>query len=339
LSFTMSFTDTYGRPLKDLRISVTDRCNFRCQYCMPREHFGPDHAFLAQSEILQFEEITLIVNSLLEQGLQKIRITGGEPLIRRDITKLIEMLRSLSPTIDIALTTNGALLSQFAQALAEAGLNRVTVSLDALDQSIFHLMADTEHIEPEDILSGIQAAKAVGLKVKINTVIQKGTNQDQIVPLTEYAINTKTELRFIEFMDVGNTNEWNLANVMTGEEIRTRLHEKFGALQAIQPTQKSDVARLYSVAGGGTIGFIESISNPFCGDCSRARISANGHFYTCLFSNQGHDIKSLIRMGATREEIADAIQSIWAGRTDRYSDERRKNVKPTSKVEMSFIGG
>ena len=335
----MTLVDARNRPLRDLRISVTDRCNFRCTYCMPREHFGPQHSFLPRDELLTYEEMTFVTASLLPLGLEKIRLTGGEPLLRKNITTLIGQLRELDPTLDIALTTNGALLFQHAASLKEAGLNRVTVSIDALDKSTFQSLADTTSHTPEVILKGIEKAIEVGLGVKVNTVVKKGMNDEEILPLAEKFESIGVPLRFIEFMDVGNTNAWQMEDVMSGADIRELLAQRFGTLTPVQGQQASEVAKRYSTSEGYEFGFIESVTSPFCGDCTRARLSANGQIYTCLFATKGHDIKSILRMGGSTQEIGNAIASIWTTRNDRYSEERGAQRRSDTKVEMSFIGG
>ena len=338
----MANVDTRGRPLRDLRISVTDRCNFRCKYCMPKETYE-EHKFLPRSGILTFEEITQIVDSLSPIGLKKVRLTGGEPLLRRNITELITMLRNGHSELDIALTTNGVLLAKMANALADSGLNRVTISLDSLNENQYKELADVENsATPESVIQAIEIAQAAGLTCKVNTVVQAGVNEDQVVPLIERLGPLGVPIRFIEFMDVGMTNDWNLDKVVTGAKLREMISQKLGPLEKVAPGHKSDVARRWKTPQGWEIGFIESISSPFCGDCSRARLSADGHIFTCLFSNKGHDIKSIIRMEATNDEIAQAIQSIWQARDDAYSEQRGKNTGQASgndKIEMSFIGG
>ncbi|RJU92415.1 MAG: GTP 3',8-cyclase MoaA [Candidatus Poseidoniales archaeon] len=335
----MTLVDARNRPLRDLRISVTDRCNFRCTYCMPREHFGPQHSFLPRDELLTYEEMTFVTASLLPLGLEKIRLTGGEPLLRKNITTLIGQLRELDPTLDIALTTNGALLFQHAASLKKAGLNRVTVSIDALDEGTFQSLADTTSHTPELILKGIEKAIEVGLGVKVNTVVKKGVNDEEILPLAEKFESIGVPLRFIEFMDVGNTNAWQMEDVMSGANIRELLAQRFGTLTPVQGQQASEVAKRYSTSEGYEFGFIESVTSPFCGDCTRARLSANGQIYTCLFATKGHDIKSILRMGGSTQEIGNAIASIWTTRNDRYSEERGAQRRSDTKVEMSFIGG
>ena len=333
----MAIEDAHNRPLLDLRISVTDRCNMRCRYCMPREHFDADYPFLPKEDILRFEEIVRIVESLIPYGLRKVRLTGGEPLLRRDLHSLIAQLRACSNELDIAMTTNGLLLKKHVANLYQAGLSRVTVSLDALDESIFKSMGDTS-ANPQMVLEGIDAALEIGLSVKVNTVIKKDVNEGQIVPMVHAFGPRGIPVRFIEYMDVGTTNDWNLDHVVSAESMRDLLNDEFGSLQRNKPLHKSDVAKVYTTKEGWEIGFIESITNPFCGDCSRARLSANGSIYTCLFSNQGHDVRSILRMDGTEEDISNAIQSIWNDRTDRYS-EQRSNQTEQLKVEMSYIGG
>lgn len=320
-------TDALNRPLRDLRISLTDRCNMRCRYCMPREHFD-SHNFLAKEEILSYEELTTVVESLVPLGLTKVRLTGGEPLLRRDVCSFIEMLPK---DLDLAMTTNGILLERFAADLAAAGLNRVTVSLDALDVETFQAMGDTDET-PETVLRGIEAARMAGLTVKVNTVIRAGYNEHSVEKVAERFVGTDVVVRYIEFMDVGETNSWNNDEVITGEMMRAMLEN----LQPVKQNHVGEVANRY-MRGNQEIGFIESVSKPFCGDCNRARISADGSLYTCLFASKGNDLKSLLRMDATKEQIADAVRSIWSIRDDAYSQNRGNQVQ--EKVEMSFIGG
>ncbi|MGB1589689.1 MAG: GTP 3',8-cyclase MoaA [Candidatus Poseidoniaceae archaeon] len=320
-------TDALNRPLRDLRISLTDRCNMRCRYCMPREHFN-SHDFLAKEEILSYEELTTVVESLIPLGLTKVRLTGGEPLLRRDVCSFIEMLPK---ELDLAMTTNGILLERFATDLAAAGLNRVTVSLDALDVETFQAMGDTDET-PETVLRGIEAARMAGLTVKVNTVIRAGFNEHSVEKVAERFVGTDVVVRYIEFMDVGETNSWNNDEVITGEMMRAMLEN----LQPVKQNHVGEVANRY-IRGNQEIGFIESVSKPFCGDCNRARISADGSLYTCLFASKGNDLKSLLRMNATKEQIADAVRSIWSIRDDAYSQNRGNQVQ--EKVEMSFIGG
>ncbi|HJM55082.1 MAG TPA: GTP 3',8-cyclase MoaA [Poseidonia sp.] len=335
----MSLKDLRGRPLHDLRISVTDRCNFRCTYCMPREHFDTEHSFLPRKELLSYEEITEVVRGILPLGLRKIRLTGGEPLLRKNIVGLISQLRGLNDSVDIALTTNGALLLQHAKTLHEAGLDRVTVSLDAMDHELFQSMADNTMWTPNDIIEGILEAKRVGLGIKVNTVVKKGLNENQILPLFEQFHKLAIPLRFIEYMGVGNTNSWNMKDVVSGKEIRELIESEYGQLSPIPSSVRGEVAKRFSLPDGYEIGCIESVTSPFCGDCTRARLSANGALYTCLFASRGNDLKTILRMGATSEEVSMAIKDIWNKRSDRYSEERSEQSEPREKVEMSFIGG
>ena len=320
--------DMRGRPLRDLRISLTDRCNMRCRYCMPREHFAENHEFLNKTEILSYEEIASIVNSMVPLGLEKVRLTGGEPLLRRDIDKLVKQLPS---ELDLALTTNGLLLERYAEILFDSGLDRVTVSLDAIDEETFQKMGDTKE-SPSRVLKGIEKALSVGLKVKVNSVIRKGVNTHSIKEISDYFVNSDVIVRFIEYMDVGETNSWNLDEVVSGEEMR----EILAPLSTIEQNYTGEVANRYS-RGNQELGFIESVSKPFCHSCNRARLSADGKIYTCLFANNGNDLKSLLRMGASAEDIRTAISSIWKNRDDAYSENRGKMEH--SKVEMSYIGG
>jgi cyclic pyranopterin phosphate synthase len=294
---------------------------------MPREHFD-SHQFLSKNEILSYEELAFIVESLVPLGLQKIRLTGGEPLLRRDICEFIKMLPQ---DLDLAMTTNGLLLEKFAKQLAASGLKRVTVSLDALDVETFQAMGDTKET-PETVLRGIEAARMAGLKVKINTVIRAGYNEHSVGKIAERFFGTEVIVRYIEFMDVGETNSWDTREVITGEMMRGMLE----GLESIQPNHTGEVANRYR-RGSQEIGFIESVSKPFCGECNRARISADGSLYTCLFASNGNDLKSILRMGASKEQIAEAVRNIWSKRDDAYSENRGKISN--DKVEMSFIGG
>ena len=327
-----------GRPLRDLRISITDRCNFRCDYCMPPEIFGPGYEFLPKNQILSFEDIIMLVKAMLPLGLEKVRITGGEPLLRKDIAVLISMIRECDYGLDIALTTNGSLLSRHAEKLANSGLDRVTVSLDAIEDEIVRDISNSS-ISSSDIIRGVEAAIKYGLAVKINTVVIKDYNEHQIIPITEQFYQMGVTVRFIEYMDVGGTKNWNPQQVVFGEEIRTIIASKYGKLKPVKQQKYGQVAKRWSLNNGYEIGFIESISKPFCQSCTRARISANGKLYTCLFSEHGHDLKSLITMGADITDLRDAVIALWSKRTDRYSEVRTIRKLETRPVEMHFIGG
>ena len=330
--------DTLGRPLHDLRISVTDRCNFRCVYCMPKEIFGKDYQFLPRSEILTFEEIERLVRVFVSLGVRKIRLTGGEPLVRRDLERLVEKLARIGD-LDLTLTTNGSLLAQKARTLADAGLRRVTVSLDSLDDATFKRMNDAD-FPVAKVLAGIEAAHAAGLApIKINMVTKRGVNESSIVPMARYFKGTGMTLRFIEFMDVGSTNGWRLDDVVPAREIVAMIDSEM-PLERVQAGYRGEVAARYRYKdGSGEIGVISSVTQPFCADCTRARLSADGSLYTCLFATQGHDLRALVRSGATDEEITHAIAAVWTERTDRYSDLRSEQTAGLHKIEMSFIGG
>jgi cyclic pyranopterin phosphate synthase len=332
----MDARDTFDRPLRDLRISVTDRCNFRCTYCMPKEVYGRDHRFLERRELLSFEEIARVAKTFVSLGTQKIRITGGEPLVRRDLERLIEQLAVLGP--ELTLTTNASLLAAKAQRLADAGLDRITVSLDALDDATFRALNDVD-FPVERVLEGIDAALAAGLPVKVNAVIKRGVNEDQIVPMARFFRERGPTLRFIEFMDVGHTNGWRLDDVVPASEIVARLDEAFG-VEPAEPAYRGEVAQRWRYRDGrGEVGVIASVSQPFCRDCTRARLSAEGKIFTCLFAVRGTDLRALVRSGASDAELAEAVRGIWAVRTDRYSDLRSSATEGLEKVEMSYIGG
>jgi cyclic pyranopterin phosphate synthase len=328
--------DTFGRPLRDLRISVTDRCNFRCVYCMPKEVYGRDHRFLERRELLTFEEIARVARVFVAGGVRKLRITGGEPLVRRDIERLVAQLAELD--VDLTLTTNGSLLPQKAQALADAGLRRVTVSLDSLDDAQFRALNDVDF--PVDrVLEGIDAARAAGLPVKVNAVVKRGANDDQIVPMAAFFRDRGETLRFIEYMDVGHTNGWRLDDVVPAREIVSLLDDAFG-VDPVEPAYRGEVARRWRYRdGNGEIGVIASVTQPFCGDCTRARLSAEGKLFTCLFAMRGHDLRAPLRSGATDDELTAAIHGVWAARGDRYSELRSQATADLPKVEMSYIGG
>ncbi|MGH3031377.1 MAG: GTP 3',8-cyclase MoaA [Gaiellaceae bacterium] len=330
--------DTLHRPLRDLRISVTDRCNFRCVYCMPRDVFGRDYAFLPRAELLTFEEIERLARVFASRGVEKIRLTGGEPLLRRDLDTLVAMLARISG-LDLTLTTNGVLLPAKAQALADAGLKRVTVSLDSLDDDVFRAMNDAD-VPVARVLAGIDAAQAAGLgPVKVNTVVKRGLNEESVLPLAHHFRGTGVVLRFIEFMDVGTTNGWRLDEVVPAAEIVAAIDAEW-PLEAVEPDYRGEVARRYRYRDGdGEIGLIASVTQPFCRDCTRARISADGTLYTCLFASSGHDLRAPLREGATDGELAAAIDEIWGRRADRYSEIRLAETPPRPRVEMSYIGG
>ncbi|MGH9338073.1 MAG: GTP 3',8-cyclase MoaA [Acidobacteriota bacterium] len=330
--------DTLGRPLRDLRISVTDRCNFRCTYCMPKEIFGRNYRFLERSELLSFEEILRLVRIFVQQGVEKIRLTGGEPLLRHSLGMLIEMIASI-PGLDLTLTTNGALLAANAQALKDAGLKRITVSLDSLDPEIFASMNDVD-FPLQQVLSGIEAAAAAGLApIKINMVVRRGANEQSVLPMASYFRETGHILRFIEYMDVGQSNGWRLEHVVSASEIVAAIHKEF-PLEPVESNYRGEVARRWRYRdGSGEIGVIASVTEPFCGDCTRARLSAEGFLYTCLFAASGYDLRKLLRTGASDEQIAGAVSSLWQIRSDRYSEIRSFQTAQLPKVEMSYIGG
>ncbi|MDG1541746.1 MAG: GTP 3',8-cyclase MoaA [Candidatus Thalassarchaeaceae archaeon] len=331
--------DALARPLRDLRISVTDRCNFRCSYCMPREVFNEDYPYLAREEILSFEELEHLVASLIPLGIEKVRLTGGEPLLRRDFVKLVEKISAHD--VEVAVTTNGVLLESQAEALADAGLDRVTVSLDALDNETFQKMTDSD-VDVSVVLAGIDAAIAAGLTpVKVNAVVRRGVNEHAIQDLVNYFRGTGVIVRFIEYMDVGSSNSWRLEEVISAKEIRDILLEKID-LMVIPPQDASHVAKLWQTTEGDKIGFITSISEPFCGDCSRGRISSEGKFYNCLFAENGFNLKPYLRAKATSSEIQELVSSVWTKRSDRYSELRSEpeiEGRIRLPVEMSHIGG
>jgi GTP 3',8-cyclase len=332
-------TDKFGRPLQDLRISVTDRCNFRCTYCMPKEIFGKDYPFLPKSHLLSFEEIERLSSSFVKLGVKKIRLTGGEPLLRRDLPELISNLSRIEGLEDIGLTTNATLLEKMAYELKTAGLNRINVSLDALDNNLFHSINESG-ISTERVIKGIDRAIQEGMQVKVNMVVKKGMNEQQIVPMAQFFKDKEITLRFIEFMDVGKTNGWDYRTVVTKKELFQKLTKHF-ELEPLVPAYIGEVAKRYRYVGTSTeVGFITSVSESFCSTCTRARIAADGKLYSCLFATGGFDFKELLRSGATDEEIENRISSIWNNRHDRYSDERtEESARNREKIEMSYIGG
>ncbi len=342
--------DQRQRPLRDLRISITDRCNFRCSYCMPKEVFDQNYAYLPQSSLLSFEEITRLAKLFVSQGVQKIRLTGGEPLLRKNIEVLIEMLAKLQTQdgkpLDITLTTNGSLLKRKAQSLVDAGLQRVTVSLDGLDDAVFKRMNDVD-FPVSDVLEGIAAAQAAGLgihaPIKVNMVVKRGTNDDQILPMARHFKGSGVVLRFIEYMDVGSTNGWDMREVMPSKEVVARIHAELQLAQ-LDPTVLGETAARWGYKDGtGEIGVIGSVTQAFCADCNRARLSTEGKLYLCLFASQGHDLRDLLRGGSSDTVISTAIQNIWQGRIDNYSELRASGLAPKviniKRVEMSYIGG
>jgi cyclic pyranopterin phosphate synthase len=331
--------DTLARPLRELRISVTDRCNFRCSYCMPKEIFGGDFVFMPRDELLTFEEIARVARLFAEQGVKKLRLTGGEPLLRRDLERLIEMLAGTDGIADIALTTNGAALAGKAQALKHAGLTRVSVSLDALDDEVFGAMNDVG-FPVRRVLEGIDAAAHVGLlPVKVNMVVKRGVNDHCILAMAEYFRERPAILRLIEFMDVGTTNRWKPDEVVPAAEIHRMIDARW-PLEPLAASHPGEVASRYRYRdGGGQIGLIASVTKPFCGSCTRARLSADGKLHTCLFATSGHDLRALLRGGASDQEITRQLRSIWTSRADRYSETRTALSTDQPKVEMSYIGG
>ena len=330
--------DRLGRPLRDLRISVTDRCNFRCVYCMPKEVFGKDYQFLEHKELLTFEEIARLARIFTHHGIEKIRLTGGEPLVRRNLERLIELLAAI-PGLDLTLTTNASLLTKKAQPLAAAGLKRITVSLDSLDDAVFMKMNDVD-FPVSRVLAGIDAAAAAGLTpIKINMVVKRGVNDGSIVPMARYFRGSGHILRFIEYMDVGHTNGWRLDDVVTAREI-VGMIDADSPLEQVDPNYRGEVAERWRYRdSSGEIGVIASVTQAFCRDCTRARLSTSGSLYTCLFATRGHELKSLLRGGASDEDISDAIAAVWRQRSDRYSEIRTSQTSALQKVEMSYIGG
>jgi GTP 3',8-cyclase len=347
IAATGLLADTLGRPLRDLRISVTDRCNFRCSYCMPKEVFDKDYPYLPHSDLLTFEEITRVARQFVAHGVRKIRLTGGEPLLRKNVEVLIEQLSALRTVdgepLDLTLTTNGSLLARKAKALKAAGLQRVTVSLDGLDDAVFRRMNDVDFPVAE-VLAGIDAAREAGLgPIKINMVVKRGTNEHEILPMARHFKGTGHVLRFIEYMDVGATNGWRMDEVLPSADVVKMIDAQLPLVQ-IDPSAPGETAERWAFAdGGGEIGVISSVTQAFCADCNRARLSTEGQLYLCLFATQGHDLRSLIRGGAPDEEIASAIAHIWQGRADRYSQLRGSMAPDTGtgkrRVEMSYIGG
>jgi GTP 3',8-cyclase len=336
----MDVLDKLNRPLRDLRISVTDRCNFRCTYCMPKEVFGHDYVFLDRQEILTFEEITRVARLSAENGVRKIRLTGGEPLLRRDIEKLVSMLSNIEGIEDIAMTTNGSLLTlDRARALKEAGLGRITVSLDSLDDATFRAMNDV-NFPVARVLEAIDNAAAAGLTpVKVDAVVKRGVNDQDIVDIAGHFRNTGHILRFIEYMDVGTTNGWRMDDVVSAREIVSLIDAEW-SIEPVESSYYGEVAERYRYKdGAGEIGIIASVTVPFCAACTRARLSADGKIYTCLFAGSGHDLREMLRNGSTDDEVSNLLRRMWGMRADRYSELRSEDTIPLTKVEMSHIGG
>ena len=337
MAVTDTLVDALGRPVRDLRISVTDRCNFRCVYCMPKEVFGREYRFLPRRELLTFEEIERVARVFVELGVRKLRITGGEPLLRRDLEHLVAALAAIDDGLDVTLTTNGALLTQKAQALADAGLSRVTVSLDSLDDEVFRAMNDVD-FPVARVLAGIDAAAAAGLPVKVNVVVKRGQNEGSVLDVARRFRGTGHAVRFIEFMDVGATNGWRMDDVVPAAEIVSTIAAEF-PLEPVASAYRGEVAERYRyLDGAGEIGVIASVTQPFCGDCTRARISADGKLYTCLFAVRGHDLRALLRSGSAGA-LEETIRAVWTRRSDRYSELRTADTSSLRKVEMSYIGG
>jgi cyclic pyranopterin phosphate synthase len=335
----LATTDLLARPLRDLRVSVTDRCNFRCTYCMPREVYGQSFRFLPHDQLLTFEEITRLAAVAIDLGVRKVRLTGGEPLLRRDLEALVAMLAGLPGLGDLTLTTNGSLLATKAAALAEAGLQRVTVSLDSLDDDVFARLNDVD-FPVAKVLEGIAAAERAGLApIKVNMVVRRGMNEDSILPMARFARQSGYTLRFIEYMDVGHTNGWNLEEVVSAEEILARIDAEL-PLEPLAPGYSGEVAARWRYRdGSGEVGIIASVSQPFCGACTRARLTAEGMLFTCLFGVRGTDFRTPLRRGASDADLRDILRSVWEVRRDRYSEVRSAATTALPKVEMSRIGG
>jgi GTP 3',8-cyclase len=332
-------SDQLGRSLTDLRVSVTDRCNFRCRYCMPREHFDQEHRYLPRADILSFEEIARVVSGLLPLGLRKVRLTGGEPLLRSDLHKLVALILDARPELEVALTTNGSLLAKQARALRDAGLTRLTVSLDSLSPEVFARMTDSEFPVTE-VLAGIEAAHAAGFgPIKINAVVRRGVNDHTLVELARHFKGSGDIVRFIEYMDVGLTNGWRMDHVLSGQEIVARIGAEL-PLEPVSANYAGEVAKRYRyLDGSGEIGVITSVTQPFCGDCGRLRLSADGQIFGCLFARLGTDLRPLLRDFANDSALSETLHGFWRERADRYSELRAAGVRSLPRLEMSYLGG
>ncbi len=332
--------DRFDRPIRDLRVSITDRCNFRCVYCMPKEFFGSNHAFLERKQLLSFEEIERTVRAFVANGVKKVRITGGEPMVRRNLPDLIEALSKIEGVNDLSMTTNASLLTlSAARTLQAAGLKRITISLDAIDDKVFSAINDVK-FPVQRVLDGIENARQAGIApVKVNMVVARGMNEHEILPMVEQFRGTDVILRFIEFMDVGTTNDWQMDKVIAAKEILKIIDAKY-PIHPVSPTYRGEVAKRWQFKDGqGEIGMIASVSEPFCGTCNRARLTAEGKVFTCLFASTGFDLRERIRNGADVEELTQMIRKVWAGRTDRYSELRTEETAGLPRIEMSYVGG
>ena len=333
-----SATDKLGRPIRDLRISLTDQCNFRCSYCMPKEVFGPGYAFLPQKQLLGNDEVVLLVRAFAKLGIEKVRLTGGEPLLRKDLVQLVHDISDVEGVRDLSLTTNGSLLPRYAKQLEKAGLSRINVSLDSLNKEVFQKMTGGRG-DPKSVIAGIDASLEAGLSVKTNMVVRKGVNESEIVPMVSYFRDRRITLRFIEYMDVGNTNQWKLDEVYPAKKILDTISSHYD-FEPVDPGYRGEVAARYRYTDIPVeFGLINSITKPFCSDCNRARLSADGKLYTCLFASDGHDLKALVRSQIDEERIVDTISKIWMNRHDRYSEKRASGIQDSNKIEMSYIGG
>ena len=339
-NYKQTVTDTLNRPIRDIRVSITDRCNFRCVYCMPKEFFGSNHAFLHRKQLLTFEEIERSVRAFVANGVKKVRITGGEPMVRKDLPDLISALSQISGVEDLSMTTNASLLTQeAARTLREAGLQRITISLDAIDNAVFHSINDVK-FPVNKVLEGIENARVAGMSpIKVNMVVARGMNEQEILPMVRQFYNSDVILRFIEFMDVGNTNDWQMEKVIPANEILESINSEY-PIEPLSPTYRGEVAKRWKYRdGSGEIGIISSVTEPFCGSCNRARLTAEGKIYTCLFATSGFDLREHIRNGADVEQLTEIIGNLWRSRNDRYSELRSEQSVAVPKIEMSYVGG